>query len=984
MCAAGFERAFCILSRAFLLTRAISWSQVDDMQVDDVQIDGVDDDHPAPDLKHSPNKMEQKKLSLEGAADAAYSSFFLPPPAESPLSSNALCSGVRKALLVRAVASAVEQAHSMIFSELQLLLMQIAMLFESTAAFSEHVVKDRTASIDHFSQYAAKVAMSSGAQHAVTMCVDALQNMHGKPGSSIQLVFEVTHDLDLMCCAPDAQSLQRTFDSHAQTLPQCDFHALVQRAEDAIRATGDRLMVCDYPCVVQQHSYLEGAFKLCSTKPTICVPVVQKALLLREHVAKRLDQALPGMADFQKKVEIATMDEVFVGLADEIQRDLGDPSSKWAKDPQQVSNQWVKSKIGGAQQNVLTSLSAPDKAALVKDGMQKLLKNPNGADEPDEAQDEKALEVVKAQLLAHQKYNKVTITDDKPSQAWEELATSKFTHSEWLHRRPGEKGFNVFAQEMMMKHSVPDTRSVSAPGLSKAPTVQPYQQVPAYLVHPKSYSLGGKGMEYSSPRLGAADPSQRLLVCHRTGAGKTCTMIRIADSYFSDRRPKILLFPTPAVCSNFYMELLNPRFPNRYAEYLQREDKLDEVRKGLELGKGALRCGRVVPEFLHDRLRPSAPLRAFSYTQAGGRQSIGDKGKINAVFKCPDGYAGEWMYRPGIWVDEDGYDDYKSDGNPFSNKIILMDEVHNLVKPSADIRKSAKRMLMLDMLKHMLLTCKNSVLVGFTATPLDEEGSSRALLDIIKGAGNETRLDEGYVSYFMGSPSPAFPVVRPSIDWITNASAHSGSLNDLIRRVELKNFADSNKGNLAEYYRYSADEVRALQRCSVGQYFATAGKVELFQVLVGGGSSLIGEKMPPKLCGEEFFDEEPGEKEGYCRDRVEGFCSKLAAVCDDVDTSKKTVVLIHSHHGFKLMLRLLQARFPGEVLGYIGSTPSAMKSWDDEIKELVGEKHNEAKKAMGTCPCHICRFNALSNVRGGDARILVADARFCSEGCAAL
>ena len=71
----------------------------------------------------------------------------------------------------------------------------------------------------------------------------------------------------------------------------------------------------------------------------------------------------------------------------------------------------------------------------------------------------------------------------------------------------------------------------------------------------------------------------------------------------------MLLFPSPAVCSNFYMELLNPSFPNRYAEYLQREGKLDDVRKGLELNKGVLLCGRVRPEYLHDELRPSAPLR---------------------------------------------------------------------------------------------------------------------------------------------------------------------------------------------------------------------------------------------------------------------------------------------------------------------------------------------------------------------------------------
>ena len=109
---------------------------------------------------------------------------------------------------------------------------------------------------------------------------------------------------------------------------------------------------------------------------------------------------------------------------------------------------------------------------------------------------------------------------------------------------------------------------------------------------------------------------------------------------------------------------LRTPWTSRYAEYLAREDKLGAVRKGLELTSGILRCGRVRPEYLHDPLRPSAPLRAFSYTQAGGQQSCGDR--INAVFKCPDGYAGSWNYGPGEHDPMSRYDhdDYERDGNP--------------------------------------------------------------------------------------------------------------------------------------------------------------------------------------------------------------------------------------------------------------------------------------------------------------------------------
>ena len=80
--------------------------------------------------------------------------------------------------------------------------------------------------------------------------------------------------------------------------------------------------------------------------------------------------------------------------------------------------------------------------------------------------------------------------------------------------------------------------------------------------------------------------------------------------------------------------------------------------------------------------------------------------------------------------------------NPFSNKIVLIDEVrksgtarpactcsprrldskqvHNLVRPSADILRNEKRMLMLQRLRQLLRTAENSVIIGLTGTPLSD------------------------------------------------------------------------------------------------------------------------------------------------------------------------------------------------------------------------------------------------------------------------
>ena len=309
-----------------------------------------------------------------------------------------------------------------------------------------------------------------------------------------------------------------------------------------------------------------------------------------------------------------------------------------------------------------------------------------------------------------------------------------------------------------------------------------------------------------------------------------------------------------------------------------------------------------------------------------------------------------------------------------------MDEVHNLINPSIEVRKNPTRLLMLTMLKEMLRSCQNSVLVGFTATPLNsDDGTATELLNIIKGVGNEHLNDEGFISYFMGSPSPAFPVVKPSIDWITTSSVGGkvGTLLPLLRQVELANFDKdmTGSGNLTEYYRYASDEAKASQRCSIGQYYSVAGRPEIFKTLCGAADGKLA------LCGKkDWLEATPPEGIGYCPDRTEGYCTKLAAVCDDVDSCLKTVVLIHSEHGFKLMLRLLEARFPGQVVGYVGGPPSRTKRWDDEIKVLIGDRHSEAEKAKGTCRCNICLFNSACNLRGEEARIMVADAKYCSEG----
>ena len=95
-------------------------------------------------------------------------------------------------------------------------------------------------------------------------------------------------------------------------------------------------------------------------------------------------------------------------------------------------------------------------------------------------------------------------------------------------------------------------------------------------------------------------------------------------------------------------------------------------------------------------------------------------------------------------------------------QIVLMDEVHNLVRPSAEILRNEKRMEMLRRLRQLLRTAENSVIIGLSGTPLcDVPAEALALRNLIKGRHHQSLTDEGFVSYYMETPPSVFPRVTP-------------------------------------------------------------------------------------------------------------------------------------------------------------------------------------------------------------------------------
>merc|ERR1740117_1105192 len=133
---------------------------------------------------------------------------------------------------------------------------------------------------------------------------------------------------------------------------------------------------------------------------------------------------------------------------------------------------------------------------------------------------------------------------------------------------------------------------------------------------------------------------------------------------------------------------------------------------------------------------PGAPLRALRYTSAGGRHT-----------ELKDGYPVSALLK--IRFDQ-------TDTNVYSNKIVIMDEVHNLVRTQTQYGEQ------LEKLRDLLFRARGTVLAGFTGTPiLNELEEGRQLLDIIKGFGSLPG-DEGFISSFPMRPAGLFPKSLPA------------------------------------------------------------------------------------------------------------------------------------------------------------------------------------------------------------------------------
>jgi hypothetical protein len=495
-------------------------------------------------------------------------------------------------------------------------------------------------------------------------------------------------------------------------------------------------------------------------------------------------------------------------------------------------------------------------------------------------------------------------------------------------------------------------------------TLQPYQKTVEFLVHPFS-------------------PIERLLVSHRTGAGKTISMVRVLDNFFFDPRPKVVILPTRSTVINFYKDLL--KAPNKFIEYASScaKDAESEVESDLMESKDDkhweaqlkhmtscfkmrkfYRKGKPNEMARKDWIKqhpgaplPGGPIIVLSYARAGGAGV--EKRSL-------------YEFRIGNYDERD---------NPYNNKVVLCDEVHNLTMLKKEFERFRKQSVYLG---KKLKTARNTVLVGLTATPVEEKPSDAdGLLKVIKGPGKHD-TNEGFVSYFGASPKSLFPSVIP--DGVPSYSLpesfevplttemrdkYIGKEKVVKSRLKKKQLpaegesatsyaespAEHAKRNRAEQQHHSTLMAPYANSCV---YYARTQLEIKTKGGINAAISLTNSTKLHKICDDVLNDWESA------RNSEEG--------------NNKSIILVDRTCGFEALFLLLRQKAADRVgslqaKSVLAFPPLFQKSGVPPAWYLQPEETHEKNQTKV-----LDRFNDLGNSDGNDVAILVVDAREAAEG----
>ena len=234
---------------------------------------------------------------------------------------HSLANAMRKALLV----PAITQAYQFPASDLQLVMMQLAMIFESTGReheeggpeWQDDSERHRQASIGNFQAFAGRpeVMRFFGSEDepsaVITEVAQALSDMYQPNPPPMVRILEVAHQLDLFRCK-EQEYMDEKLKAISQETTEEACQALSMMALDAMRETGDRILSKHSAWDGElQKGYDMGVFANVSTIPSLSGTLFLDGLdmhrLLRSRLAQTLLQVPDDVPDKEKPPDYPPM-----------------------------------------------------------------------------------------------------------------------------------------------------------------------------------------------------------------------------------------------------------------------------------------------------------------------------------------------------------------------------------------------------------------------------------------------------------------------------------------------------------------------------------------------------------------------------------------------------------------------------------------------------------------------------------------------------
>ena len=416
---------------------------------------------------------------------------------------------------------------------------------------------------------------------------------------------------------------------------------------------------------------------------------------------------------------------------------------------------------------------------------------------------------------------------------------------------------------------------------------------------------------------------RRLLVVHRVGSGKTAQIIGLLDIFYNDPKTKVVIFPEKSQLNQTLTEMLivskwgnnslGKAFRDQH-KYADNDDRFNNplmMPKILDAFKLALAKGvkdGISPVIFNTYRLMGGAMTKKNNTPGWGRRTF-KRDSAPVGFKCREG----------------------AQFNPMDNKIVIMDEFHNLIRPTEE---NVKYIGMLEGMRKDLEgardidvsgTMSQCNLYGFTGTPTSsgKQNELGELLEFIRdGRVTKSSLKnfEGFLSYFNLNPMEIFPQVR-----------------------DMEGLPEMNMPKEISVTIKDRDHVKKI----IDTIKKTGGKAK---------------DDPSKFTVVRAWPGTPAalmkQQSNITMDFAKMHAPKLAAVVDFIKADKrpnvKTLVMMNGKHALELMSRLLQYELKltlvktAENQTRCGNPQKCMAQFyqNMEFAETIKDNFNKDKKGM--------------------------------------